>query len=186
MVKRGAAFGARTIGDILHLVLKIVVSVVLVALLTGLIFTLIFAVYVKNSLSDELDVKLSDFALSQTSIVYCWDEDLQDYVELERLSGLKKSLWANYEDIPKYMEYAAVSIEDHRFYEHHGVDWYRTAGAFGSMFLSMSNNFGGSTITQQLIKNLTEYDEVTVKRKLLEIFRALQFEKTYSKEEIME
>ena len=186
MVKRGFGFCARSIGGIIHLALKIAISVVLVVLMTGLIFALIFATYVKNSLSDELDVKLSDFSLAQTSIVYCWDEDAQDYVELERLSGLKKSTWVNYEDIPADMEHAAVAIEDHRFYEHHGVDWYRTAGAFGSMFLSMSNNFGGSTITQQLIKNLTEYDEVTVQRKLLEIFRALKFEKTYSKEEIME
>ncbi len=186
MVKRGVGFCARSIGGAVHLALKIAVSVLLIVLLTGLIFAVIFATYVKNSLSDELDVKLSDFSLAQTSIVYCWDVDSQEYYELERLSGLKKRTWVNYEDIPVYMEHAAVAIEDHRFYEHHGVDWYRTAGAFGSMFLSMSDNFGGSTITQQLIKNLTEYDEVTVKRKLLEIFRALKFEKTYSKEEIME
>lgn len=54
------------------------------------------------------------------------------------------------------------------------------------MFLSMKNDFGGSTITQQLIKNLTKQDDITVQRKLLEIFQALEFEKSYDKEEIME
>ena len=49
------------------------------------------------------------------------------------------------------------------------MDWYRTAGAFAQMFLSMSNDFGGSTITQQLIKNNTQNDADLVSRKLLEI-----------------
>ena len=84
------------------------------------------------------------------------------------------------------MEHAAVAIEDKRFYKHKGVDWYRTTGAFINMFLSMKNDFGGSTITQQLIKNLTKQDDITVQRKLLEIFQALEFEKSYDKEEIME
>jgi penicillin-binding protein 1A len=79
-----------------------------------------------------------------------------------------------------------VAIEDKRFYEHHGVDWYRTVAAFMNMFLSNDDNFGGSTITQQLIKNITEYDDVTVQRKLYEIFRALELEKNYTKDEIME
>jgi penicillin-binding protein 1A len=84
------------------------------------------------------------------------------------------------------MEHATVAIEDKRFYKHKGVDWYRTVGAFANMFLSMKNDFGGSTITQQLIKGLTGDDQITVQRKILEIFRALEFEKTYTKEEILE
>ena len=75
-----------------------------------------------------------------------------------------------------------MAIEDKRFYEHKGVDWYRTVGAIFSSFLG-SSSFGGSTITQQLIKNLTGDNEVTVQRKLVEIFRALEFEKKYDKEE---
>jgi penicillin-binding protein 1A len=54
------------------------------------------------------------------------------------------------------------------------------------MFLGLKENFGASTITQQLIKNLTGYDEVTVKRKIIEIFRALEFDRTHSKEETIE
>lgn len=65
----------------------------------------------------------------------------------------KTASGVDYADIPKDMEHAAVAIEDKRFYKHKGVDWYRTTGAFINMFLSMKNDFGGSTITQQLIKN---------------------------------
>ena len=82
------------------------------------------------------------------------------------------------DQIPENLRKAAVAIEDKRFYKHKGVDWYRTTGAFINMFLSMKNDFGGSTITQQLIKNLTKQDDITVQRKLLEIFQALEFEKS--------
>ena len=58
-----------------------------------------------------------------------------------------------------------------------GVDWYRTTGAFINMFLSMKNDFGGSTITQQLIKNITADNDYSVKRKVNEIFRAFALEK---------
>ena len=78
-----------------------------------------------------------------------------------------------------------VAVEDKRFWEHNGVDWYRTAGAFVNMFIGMRNTFGGSTLTQQLVKNITDYDDVTVKRKILEIFTALELEKNYSKEDII-
>ena len=66
-------------------------------------------------------------------------------------------------------------------------DWIRTGGAILNLVGNKSgSNFGGSTLTQQLIKNLTEEDEVSLTRKLKEIFRALNFEKQYSKDEILE
>ena len=99
-------------------------------------------------------------------------------MELAALQTDENRIWVDYEDIPEYFEQAAVAIEDKRYYEHKGVDWYRTAGAFVNMFLGMKNDFGGSTITQQLIKHITTEDEVTVQRKLVEIFRALDLEKT--------
>ena len=66
------------------------------------------------------------------------------------------------------------------------MDWFTTTKACVNMFLGGSSTFGGSTITQQLIKNLTGNDDVTVRRKVLEIFCALQFEEQYTKEEVME
>ena len=183
--RKGTDAAAWTIGGVLRLALKILMSVVLIFVATGLLFTCIFALYVKTSLSTELDISLSDYQLSLSSKIYYEDANGQ-YQELTVIQSDEVRFWVDYEDIPKYMEYAAVAIEDKRFYEHKGVDWYRTFGAFVNMFLGMKNDFGGSTITQQLIKNVTQEDDVTVQRKLQEIFRALDFEQTYTKEEIME
>ncbi len=174
-----AAGGA--VGGALGLALKIIITVILVLLTTMLLFVCIFAFYVKTSLVDELDISLDDFSLSESSTVY----DSSGAV-IATLKGSENRIWVDYEDIPEDLEHALVAIEDKRFYEHKGVDWYRTVGAVFNMFLGMRDNFGGSTITQQLIKNLTGENEVTVQRKLVEIFRALEFEKKYDKEEIIE
>ena len=182
--KNKAVKAARTAGSVVtgtvSMALKIVVTVLLIVLTTCLLFVCIFAFYVKTSLVDELDISLDDFSLSESSTVY----DNSGNV-LATLSSGENRIWVDYEDIPEDLEHALVAIEDKRFYTHKGVDWYRTVGAIFSTFLG-DGSFGGSTITQQLIKNLTGDNEVTVQRKLVEIFRALEFEKKYDKEEIIE
>ena len=185
---RAAAVGDiayNTVGGVIRLSVRIVLSVILVLLLGGLLFACIFAYYVKNNLTTDLNITLSDYAISLSSTIWAYNSD-GEAVELAVLQTDENRVWVDYEDIPEYLEKAAVAIEDKRFYEHKGVDWYRTAGAFVNMFLGMKNDFGGSTITQQLIKNITTDDDVTVQRKLVEIFRALDLEKEYTKEEIME
>ncbi|MFB0921464.1 MAG: PBP1A family penicillin-binding protein [Oscillospiraceae bacterium] len=176
---------AVTVSHILRVTLKVLATLLLIFITTGLLFTCIFAYYVKTNLSDDLNVSLEDMTLDLASTIYYTDANGNN-VPLASLHGNENRVWVDYENIPKYMAQAAVAIEDKRFYEHHGVDWYRTAAAFGNMFLSMKNDFGGSTITQQLIKNLTKDDDITVERKILEIFRALKLEKMYTKDQIME
>ena len=166
-------------------IFRVIGTVLLIGIVTALLFGCIFAYYVKTCLSTELDVQLEDFTVSLSSSILYQDEN-GGWQKLVGLSSLEKRVWVEYDQIPKDLEHAAVAIEDQRFYEHKGVDWYRTTGAFVNMFLGMRNDFGGSTITQQLIKNLTHQDDITVQRKLLEIFQALEFEKNYSKEEIIE
>ena len=193
-VLRGAAAvtdaAALTVGGVLRLALRIIVTVLLVGITTLLLFTCIFAYYVKTCLSTDLNISLTDYTLSLSSTIYTTEYNDQGEivpgVELAVLESTEDRIWVDYDDIPADMEHAAVAIEDKRFYDHKGVDWYRTAGAFVNMFLGMKNDFGGSTITQQLIKNTTQNDEVTVQRKLLEIFQAMELEKTYTKEEIIE
>lgn len=177
--------GARSVKDIVVTVFRIIFTVLLVAITTCAIFACIFVIYIKTNLTADLDISLEDFTLNQTSTVYYTNAAGND-VELIKLQGKETRTWIDYEEIPKDVEHAVVAIEDKRFYEHHGVDWYRTVAAFVNMFLSNNDNFGGSTITQQLIKNITEYNDVTVQRKLYEIFRALELEKNYTKDEIME
>lgn len=165
-------------------VFKVIGTVLLILLISGLLFACIFAYYVKTCLTPELGISLEDYKLTESSTILYKDSS-GNWQELLKLAADEDRIWVDYEQIPKYMEQAIVSIEDKRFYEHKGVDWYRTSGALIKMFATMQNNFGGSTITQQLIKNLTGKNEVTVQRKLGEIFGALDLEKKYDKQEIV-
>lgn len=166
-------------------VARILLSLLLIVLITAILFTCIFAYYVKTCLTPELDLSLEDYQLSEASTI--WYQDLAgEWQAGNRVGGDQKRIWVEYEDIPRYMEQALIAIEDKRFYEHKGVDWFRTAGAFVEMFARMETSYGGSTITQQLLKNLTGKDQITVQRKLTEIFGALELERKYDKQEILE
>ena len=163
---------------------RVLGTLILICILAALLFICIFAVYVKTCIMPRSQLDLEDFTLNQSSTI--WYQDANgDWQELTMLSGSEKRKWVDIEDIPDYMEHALVAIEDKRFYHHNGVDWIRTGKAAVNMFTG-SRTFGGSTITQQLIKNLTDQDDVTVQRKMLEIFQALAFEKNYSKDDILE
>ena len=89
------------------------------------------------------------------------------------------------EEIPSDLQNAVIAVEDIRFYDHNGVDFRRLLGAFVSN-LSSSKTEGGSTITQQLVKNELLTNERSYKRKLQEAYLAMELEKTYSKDEILE
>lgn len=89
-------------------------------------------------------------------------------------------------DIPENLKHAYVAIEDERFYSHHGVDIKRTGSAILSyIFHGGSSSFGGSTITQQLVKNLTGENEGKITRKVKEWGRAWSLESCMSKDEIL-
>ncbi len=164
---------------------KIFGTLVLVGFLTALIFACIFAVYIKTDLAEQVDFSVEGFALDQTSVIYYQDRKTGQWQELRKLYEKENRVWVGLEDIPLNLKNACIAIEDRRFEEHQGVDWLRTIRASLNMF-SGNRIYGASTITQQLIKNLTHEDEVTVRRKLVEIFRALEFEKKYSKDDILE
>lgn len=165
-------------------VLGVIGTILLIGVVTALIFVCIFAFYVKTCITPSLDIDLNDFTLNQSSIIYYKDSN-GDYQKLTTVKSSENRIWIDGDQIPQHMKDALVAIEDKRFYTHKGVDWFRTAHAALNMFTGGST-FGGSTITQQLIKNLTQQDDITVQRKLLEIFQALDLEKNYDKDEILE
>ncbi|MBQ6756317.1 MAG: PBP1A family penicillin-binding protein [Oscillospiraceae bacterium] len=188
ILKKSAKAGFNGVGSIILFLLRAIGTLILIFVLTGAIFALIFVSYARTNLMNNPDneITLEDMKLDLSSTIYYKDSSTGQYKELVTLESSDNRVWVEYEDIPKDLEHAVVSIEDRRFYKHHGVDWYRTAGAFVNMFVGMKNTFGGSTITQQLIKNRTGDNEATVTRKLNEIFRAIEFERNYTKEDIME
>lgn len=160
-------------------------TIVLIFVITMAMLACMAAAYIKNVILPEADLKLDEYNPNLTSTMYYKDPDTGDYVEMQDLYAEENRVWVKIEEMPQDLLDAAVAIEDKRFYKHHGVDWIRTAKAVLCMFTGTDVQ-GGSTLTQQLIKNITTEDDVTVKRKITEIFRALEFEKNYSKEDILE
>ena len=165
---------------------KVVGTILLVGAISLVIFACIFTAYLRNYLMPQVSFSLDSFRLNQTSVIYYQDKSTGEYEALQNLYGEENRIWASYKDIPTNLVYATVAIEDKRFFQHSGVDWLRSMKASANLFLGGSSTYGASTVTQQLVKNLTNDNEVTVRRKLVEIFRALEMEKQYSKEEIME
>ncbi len=170
-----------------HPKLKKFFSVVLVLVSIALICGTVACTYVYKFANEyvtggkKIDLEEYKANQEQTSIIYGYDADKQ-LVELLRLHGAQNRVWIDYKDIPKDMINAFRDLEDKRFNEHKGVDWY------GTVFGVISSGFerGASTITQQLIKNLTKEDGRTVSRKFYEILNALNVEQHYSKKKIME
>lgn len=135
-----------------------------------------------SAISNELeDMNVKNLALNYSSFVYYNDDD-GNAVELCQLhyEG-ERRVWADSEEISQYFKDAAVSIEDERFYKHNGVDLKRTLGATAGWALSKvgigNASYGGSTLTQQLIKNLTNDRDKSVVRKVKEMMRAVALEK---------
>lgn len=159
-------------------------TLLMVIILTGSMVCCYGAIYIKTVIMPDAQVDMSAYTMDENTVIYYYD-DSGNPVQLDVLSGDENREKVEYKDIPQDLINAFVAIEDKRFWQHDGVDWYRTAGALVNMFISMRNTFGGSTITQQTIKNLTEYDDGTVKRKVVEIFSALELENNYEKEEII-
>ena len=114
----------------------------------------------------------------------------QNGTVLADLSGDEKRKIITLEDMADDLPNAYIAIEDERFYEHSGVDFKRTAGAIANTLLNGNSSYGGSTITQQLVKNITNDNESTgiegIKRKIREWQRAYQVERMISKEQILE
>ncbi len=160
------------------------VTVLLIALICGFVFATILGDYLQNDILDQSNLNLSDLTLDMNSIIFYIDNDGQIQVQQKIDSSVNRD-WADYEDIPAHMVNAAIAIEDHRFYRHQGVDWITTIQACARMFFGDSS-VGGSSITQQLVKNTFGNTSVTVQRKVLEIFQATQMEKNYDKETILE
>ncbi len=140
--------------------------------------------FLESDILKDAQLDLDDSVVEKNSFVYYYDSDGNVQLQQKIFADIYSS-WAKYEDIPEDLIHAAIAIEDKRFYEHQGVDWITTLKACAGMFFGDADA-GGSTITQQLVKNHTGDNDVTVQRKLLEIFRANDIEKRYDKDVIME
>ena len=163
---------------------KVSKAVMSVLLLVGVIVAAIAIWEVGALIIDAYGFDITIYKTDMASTIYAVDAE-GNYSEYEQLYSDERRVWVPIEQIPVHVQKAAVAIEDERFYSHQGVDLKRTIGAFGG-WLTGNRDYGGSTITQQLIKNVTNEKDTTATRKAKEIFRALVLETQLEKDEILE
>ena len=176
----------KVIKGIFRFIGRAIATVISVFIISGCIIGCVLATVILGMVDDADVIDLDQLELSYTTIIYTRDSQTGTYVEDTKLYGESgKLIWADYDQFPQYLIDATVAAEDKRFWQHQGVDFSRTIQATLS-FLTGDDSGGGSTITQQLIKNVTGAKEVRIDRKVKEIFNALALEKKYSKEQILE
>ena len=178
-LSQSAAATAKTVGGMAWKALKTILCVLFIS---GVLVFLSVAAFLL-SFRDIEAPNLSAMSLNYSSFVYV-DDEAGNATEYMTIHADENRVWASLSDIPAYMKTAQVCIEDHRFCEHSGVDWRTTLNAVLKLFSGGSG--GGSTMTQQLIKNITEDKDYSILRKVREIFTALNLEKKYSKQQILE
>ncbi|GHV46531.1 hypothetical protein FACS189499_01920 [Clostridia bacterium] len=170
---------------ILSVIFTSLLALILVIIITLCIVAVALTVYVMQFAESSSDIDLMDAELSYSSFLVAYDETGEEVVK-KQLNTDENRVWVDIEDMPQSLIDAVVSVEDKRFFDHDGVDWTRTVGVVYYAVMSGEIGAGGSTITQQLVRDVTKDNGVTVGRKLREIFRALSLEQTYTKYDILE
>ena len=179
------------------LILRVLSSIGTVILTTFLSFFLLFAVtgticaiaatiYITNYMENTTSISIQELSTSSATNIYETNAEGELEIVYSVQSEVKR-IPVDLAEVPQHVRDAFVYGEDERFYEHEGIDFKRTAASFANMILKFwATDQGGSTITQQLVKNLTGDNDLSPQRKIREIHRAMELEKTYSKDEILE
>ncbi len=149
----------------------------------GIVCFCVMAIYGYSVVYGDPVFNLTEEAQSQNQTSSILGTDDGKVVEITRLHGEENRIWVNLDEMSEYLPEALIAGEDKRFRKHHGVDWIRTVGV---LVKPSNSGQGGSTITQQVIKNLTDDNKVTFVRKFNEILRALNLERHYTKDQIIE
>lgn len=153
---------------------KFLVIIIIVLLLLFIVWE-IYKIHIFKTIALEMMINKNSEVIDTEgkSIAKIGSEKVKDPIDTSKIPGNLKN--------------AYISIEDQRFYKHHGIDLKRTTSAIFSYVIHFgSSSFGGSTITQQLVKNMTGDDSTSISRKVSEWVKAFALETTISKDEIME
>ena len=154
--------------------------------LTCFLACIALAIWVLAGIDYSFGDSVESLNLNLSSVVYYTDAETGEVKVFEQLQSNENRIWVDIDEIPEDLQNAFIAIEDQRFRSHHGVDFKRTFGAVINEIFRRQSTYGGSTITQQLVKNLTGDNEVSYIRKAREIIRALILETKLSKEQILE
>ena len=176
--------------NVMRRFLWILITVVLWVLLMIGICVAFYLTLTFSVSADELLPTLGAQARSPQFYIYNFSDRTNRTGERENITPDvwtgKQETYVPYEETPEAMINAVVAIEDKRFFEHRGVDWKRTLAATANYLLQGGGHFGGSTITQQLVKNLTGENSPTWQRKIQEILWARDLERRLDKTQILE
>ncbi len=164
---------------------SVIKRILVVLLVVVLLVTSVIAGAFMGIVDNSMDVIAEEYNLNFTSIIYYIDEKTNQPVEYDRIHSSENRIWVDIDQVPENLSNAFIAIEDERFREHRGMDIKRTFGAFIQWMLG-NDSYGGSTITQQLVKNVTGDKDRSPLRKVTEIFRAMNLERKMSKDQIIE
>ena len=159
--------------------------ILLVVLIGGIVFYFAYGkqfIAMQKEASQNVAASTVDtFRSAETSLIF----DAKGK-EISEIKGEKDVFYLDTEQIPDYVKTAFISIEDKKFYEHGGVDYLAIMRAAFQYVKKGRVTQGGSTITQQLVRNVFISKEVTMDRKIREMFYAMEMEKRYTKDQILE
>lgn len=184
--KRRRPLILRILGSIFSVVLTTFLSFFLLFCVTGAICAVAAATYIIDYMEKTPSVSIQELTMSYETNVFEKNADGEDEIVYHVQNDVMR-IPVTLDQIPQHTRDAFVYGEDERYWTHEGVDYKRTIASFANMILQFWNSDqGGSTITQQLVKNITRDNDKSPQRKIREIHRAMQLEKNYSKDEILE
>ena len=166
--------------------LIVVAVITLVATMLASSLIGIGLIYAKKNIDFTFDEELFKQAKEeQTVYYYAYDKN---GVLNEIYKGAKNTVreWTDFKDIGENLKLGFIAAEDRKFYDHNGVNYKRTLAAIINHIFKVTESFGASTITQQVIKNISGDNENNISRKAKEILRALNLERNHSKDDIFE
>lgn len=171
-----------------HRILRISVYLISAALLVLFVSAGSVYAWAVNHTDPRADAQMFSDLRSDGGMPCFYYRSGDDWLKWEGITlyDAQYKIWYDYDDLPEPLKNAFVAVEDHRFFSHDGIDWRRTAAAVINYATKRQKTFGGSTITQQLIKNMSGETEQTPARKIREGYRAVCLERRYTKEEILE
>lgn len=170
---QSAGATAKTMGGMLLKIFKTLFWVIFITCVLVGLSVMAFILSFRNTEPPSL----SAMKLNYSSVIYL-DDEQGNSTEYYTIYRDENRAWVDLAEIPQYMKTAQIAIEDHRFEEHDGVDWKGTLGAVYG--LVGGGGRGGSTLTQQLIKNITGENKASIMRKIKEVFTALNLEGGYT------
>ena len=168
-----------------RILIRIALIITVISILTAA-FSGAAVAYANKNIDYDLDKELFEKAKEDKTVYYyAYDRD-GELTEVYKSARESVREWVSFEETGRYLKLGFIAMEDRDFYEHQGVNIKRTIMAALNHVFRLRSSFGASTITQQVIKNISGDNDVNVTRKLKEIFRALNLERRYSKDDIFE